>query len=656
MRFGDEAGLLWLPPPEAQREPGAKGPRRDRIVVARGPLPESHWEPPTYFPRLHGVIALDFETHDPRLTEIGSNWCRPGVGDVVGFGLGYEEGELYYPIGHRDGGNVDRDAALRYLRDLAESRSVQFVCHNAPYDLGWLWGRLGIKPANTIYDTQAAVALLDEYRQRNNKGYNLDAVSRDYIGVLKDESLLREASSHFGLDPKKDLWILHSRFVGPYGEGDVGNTLGIWRVVEPLLRSEDLWDLFMLEMRYTTVITAMRMRGVRIDTDRAVRFRDTLITREAETSKLIKELVGFDVPFMGKAELVRAFQKRGIDVPKTEEGNESITAPWLKTISDPLAKYVLQGRRCVKVRTTYLEGFFLGDLVTNGRVYPQINPLPTDEAGTVSGRSSCTDPNLQQLSAKDPEMAREVRGICLPECGAEWAALDYSQQEPRLAVHFAFLFEKYSGRKIGAAEIVKLYREDPTLNFHRLVANMAPSLNGDYKRAKILNLALIYGKGEAATCHELGFETEWVQRRWGKQEVAGPEGRAFIDEYFKAVPFVPGLKEACKTAVKKRGYIRTLLGRRCRFGFGKSRDHTAVNRLCQGSAADQLKKANVDMYEQLGEIPLVNVHDEIGLNKWSDEQIERCRQIMIDTTPLEVPVVVDVDTGINWGAALGEAA
>jgi DNA polymerase I-like protein with 3'-5' exonuclease and polymerase domains len=492
--------------------------------------------------------------------------------------------------------------------------------------------------------------LLDEYRQRNNLGYNLNAVGRDYCGILKDETKLKEAANYFGLDTKQDLWKLDPKYVGEYAETDAGNCLEIWHKVEPMLREQNLWNLFILEMRYAVVVAEMRKRGVRVDVDRAMQFRDKLTLWEAEASKQLKTLVGFEVPVWEAATLAKAFKQRGIVFPYTApseahpNGQPSFTAPWLKTIDDPLAKLALQIRRWEKVRGTFVEGFFI-NLATNGRVYPQINPLPTDDSGAVSGRSSCEKPNLQQLSAKDPEMAAEVRGLCLPEEGADWAALDYSQQEPRLAVHFAFL----AGVR-GARQVVEQYRKNPRIDFHNMVAELAGILRGP---AKILNLALIYGKGEAATCRELGFEVEVIKTKRGKtMEVAGPEGKMFLEAYHKVVPFVSGLKDACKRAVKIKGYIRTLLGRRCRFGEDKAHDHMAVNRLVQGSAADQLKKANVDMYEQLGEVPLVNVHDEIGMNKWSDRQIELAVQCMVETTPLEVPVVVDVAVGRNWGEAL----
>lgn len=652
-KYGDEDGLFWLPAPGQTTgrggKRGATGPRQPRIHVPKGPPPVSDWKPPTDFPRLHGVVAIDVETRDENLVAKGSGWARPGDGYLVGVSIAWEEGERYYPFAHEGGGNLDKEPVMAYIRDLAENKDVQLVCHGSTYDLGWIWGREGIKPANPVWDTMAAIALLDEYRQRNNLMYNLNACGRDYCNVLKDETLLSEAAEHFGLRSKHDLWRLHSMYVGPYGEGDAGLCYQLWNTVKPLLLAEDLWDIFMLEMRYTVVVTAMRMRGVRVDVPRAERFRETLLAQEKEWDKRLRDIAGFDVPVKETKAIEKAFQKLGLPYPRTQpsrshpDGQASFTTPWLKTIKHPLAEGVWKKRRLMTVRTLFVEGFFLG-LSTNGRVYPQVHPLPTDDNGTVSGRSSCSDPNLQQLSAKDPEMAREVRGLCLPEEGAEWAALDYSQQEPRLAVHFSLL-----AGVAGAKQVAQKYIENPRTDFHQMVADLGHISRG---QAKILNLALIYGKGEAATCRELGFETEVIRTRSGREcEVAGPEGKKFLESYHNIVPFVSGLKDACKRAAK-RGWIRTLLGRRCRFGENKSRDHTAVNRLVQGSAADQLKKANVDMYEQLNEIPLVNVHDEAGVNKVSDRQIKQVVECMIETTPLEVPVVVDVATGSNWGEAL----
>lgn len=647
MRFGDEDGVFWLPAPTTavQGKPGGKG-RAPRVHVPLGPPPTSGWTPPTEFPRLHGVVGMDFEAFDPDLKKYGPCWPRRGVGRTVGFALAADNWEGYYPYAHEGGGNLDQDKCLLYLSDLAKDPDVQFVCHNAPYELGWM-KRLGIKYANTPYDTQAGAALLDEYRQRNNLGYNLNAISRDYIGVLKDETLLAEAARHFGLRTKHDLWQLHSRFVGPYGEGDAGNARDVWFKMRPLLEAEDLWNLAWLEFRYAVVATEMRWRGIRVDTERAHRFANYLRTKEQEAALQLKQLVGFDVPVWEAETVAKAFDKLKLDYPRTGKGAPSFRKEWLNGHSHPVAKYIRDIRRWEKARGTFVEGFFI-NLATDGRVYPQVNPLPTDDAGTVSGRVSVEKPNVNQLSARDKEMAREVRGLCLPEEGARWASLDINQQEPRIAVHWAFL----AGVK-GAAQVVEMYHKNPDLDFHQIVADLAGLLGKEGRdKAKILNLALTYGKGEAATCHELGFDTEVIKTKYGTREVAGPEGRAFLDKYHKAVPFVSGLKDKCTRAAKRKGYIRTLLGRRCRFGEDKSPLHTAVNRLVQGSAADQMKKAQVDMWEQHGEVPMCQVYDEVDINAYSDEQIERAKQCILQATPLEVPIVVDVATGANWGEAL----
>lgn len=648
MRFGDEAGILWLPAPGSVhtpkgknatgRQPGGKA----KVIRATGTLPESDWVAPTDYPRLSGLVGFDFETQDPLLKTNGPSWCFPGVGKVVGFSLAWDGGERYYPLYHEGGGNVeDPEKALAYLRDVAENPDVQFVCHNAPYELGWL-KRLGIRPARVPFCTQVAAALLDEYR-RYKGGYNLNAVGRDWCGMIKDETLLTQAAAALGLDPKKDLWRLPAKFVGPYGETDSANVRDIWFAMKSQLEEQNLMQVFDIECRYMVVITEQRWRGVRIDVDGAEQLIKRYSARELELQKRRKELVGFDAPVWNGADLAKAFRKRGIIVPGTVDA-PSITQPWLKTLDDDYARALLEERRKNKTRTTFVEGMLRH--VVDGRVHPIINAMPTDEGGAISGRASSEKPNEQNQpnKDKDPEAGKAVRGLWLPEEGCRWSACDYSQQEPRLAIHLAEKAEVPGARLAGDQ-----LRSNPRTDFHKMVAELAHILR---PQAKILNLALIYGKGEVATCRELGFPTEVVDWGKGPREVAGEEGKRFIAAYNAAVPYVQGLKDLVAKTVKRRGYVRTILNRRCRFGGFYKKDHAAVNRVVQGSAGDQLKKAQVDIYDQLGEVPLVAVHDEVGMNNESDAQIERVVECMVHTIELTVPVVVDVATGKNWGEAL----
>lgn len=648
MRFGDEAGILWLPAPGslpaqggdrgAQGKPGGKG----KVLRATGIPPESAWEAPTDYPRLSGLVGFDFETQDPLIKTHGPSWCFPGVGKVVGFSLAWADGERYYPLYHEGGGNVeDPEKALAYLSDVAANPEVQFVCHNAPYEMGW-GKRLGIRFAHVPYCTQVAAALLDEYR-RYKGGYNLNAVGRDWCGLVKDETLLRQAAAALGLDPKKDLWRMPAKYVGPYGEGDAANVREIFLKMEGELREQSLWSVFDLECRYMVVVTEQRWRGNRIDVDAAEQLITRYMAREVELTAVRKTLVGFDAPIWAGLELAKAFRARGIIVPGTTE-SPSITAPWLKTLDDDYARALLEERRKNKTRTTFVEGMLkhlIGD-----RVHPIINAMPTDDGGAISGRASSEKPNEQNQpnKDKDPEAGKAVRGLWLPEHGCRWSACDYSQQEPRLAIHLAELAEVP-----GAVQAGNQLRTNPRTDFHQMVADLAHIRR---PQAKILNLALIYGKGEVATCRELGFPTETVDWGKGPREVAGEAGKAFIAAYNRAVPYVQGLKDMVAKTVKRRGYVRTIMGRRCRFGGFYKKDHAAVNRVVQGSAGDQLKKAQVDIWEQLGEVPLVAVHDEVGMNNESDAQIEKVVECMVHTITLTVPVVVDVATGNTWGEAL----
>jgi DNA polymerase I-like protein with 3'-5' exonuclease and polymerase domains len=646
--FGDEDGVFWLPGPSAVSTRGGKrGPREVREFVPIGPPPESDWAPVAEFPRLTGLVGLDFETCDPGIKKYGPRWPHKNTGKVVGFSLAADKWSRYYPFEHEGGGNLDKESCLRYLRDVAASTDVQFVAHNAMYEMGWC-KRYGIKMARVPYDTQGAVALLDEYRQRSKRGYNLNAVAWDYCGIRKTDEKLAAAAAYFGYHSKNDLWRLHSKYVGEYGEGDAELARDVWLVLKPLLDLENLWPLAWLEFRYAAIAVEMRWNGIRVDEERAHRFVKYLDGRMDEARLAIRKMVGFDVPVWEGDTIAKAFDVLKLKYPRTAQGAPSFVKAWLNGHQHPIGKLIGDVRRWDKASGTFVKGFFI-DLAVDGRVHPQVNPLPTDEAGTVSGRISVERPNVNQLSAKDKEMAREVRGLLLPEEGAEWASLDISQQEPRIAVHFAYL----AGVR-GSKQVVELYRKDPKIDFHLLVSNLCKQYGSQIERdpAKILNLALIYGKGEAATCRSLGFDTEIVKTRWGPREVAGPEGKAFIASYHRVIPFVSGLKEACLLAVRQKGYIRTLLHRRCRFGEGKSPSHTAVNRLVQGSAADQMKKAQVDMYEAYGEVPMCQVYDEVDINKYSDEQVDRVVECIKQATPLEVPIVVDVAVGKNWGEAL----
>jgi DNA polymerase I-like protein with 3'-5' exonuclease and polymerase domains len=296
-----------------------------------------------------------------------------------------------------------------------------------------------------------------------------------------------------------------------------------------------------------------------------------------------------------------------------------------------------------KTRTTFLQSYVLDNQV-GGRIHAQFNPLRDDDGGTVSGRFSSSDPNLQNLPARNEGVGPLVRGLFLPEEGQLWAACDYSQQEPRLTVHYAAL-----AKCSGAEAAVAAYQNDPTTDYHQLVAELTGLPRG---QAKSLNLGMIYGMGGARLCHTLGLPTVMKTLRSGKTlEVPGEEGDTIIKQYHAKLPFVRELQEAVRRRAENTGYIRTLLGRRCRFGEGKDYAHKALNRLIQGSAADQSKAAMLNLWEGHGIAPLVVVHDELGCSVESEEQGSLVARTMEEATPLRVPSRADVGYGASWGEA-----
>ena len=291
----------------------------------------------------------------------------------------------------------------------------------------------------------------------------------------------------------------------------------------------------------------------------------------------------------------------------------------------------------------------------NGRIHGEINQLRSDSGGTVSGRLSMSNPNLQQLPARNKEFGPMIRGLFLPEEGSLWGSFDYSQQEPRLVVHYAAsIGEGYE----GSHELVDAY-SNASADFHQTVADL---VGIERKQAKTIGLGLMYGMGKHKLSNMLGVSFE--------------EAQNLINKYNTKAPFVKLLSDRCMQKANSEGVIRTKLGRKCRFDMWEPKDfgvHTpekfenasakygssnikraftykALNRLIQGSAADQTKAAIVACYEN-GFTPLLQIHDELCFNLRDKSQIEKIKTVLEGCMKLKVPSVVDVAVGDDFGMA-----
>ena len=647
--------------------------------------PTTTWTPPVLskLPRWSEAsrIAIDLETRDPQLTTLGPGVRRDGY--VVGIAVAVEDGPAFYlPVAHQGGGNLDEKHVWAYLRDNAAEFTGDVVGANLQYDLDYLLENGVEFPKIRFFrDVQVAEPLLDELQLT----YNLEdiAARRGLPGKAEDE--LQLAVSSLGLshgktsEAKKNLWRLPARYVGAYAEQDVRLPLQLIRRQEREIDDQELWGIYDLESRLLPVLTNVRRRGVRIDWDRLASVEAWSLMRENEALQKLyaKSGVKLAAEHVWNAGLVEpVFTAIGVKVPRTPKTKKpSISNDFVETIDHPVAEALIEARKFDKLRTTFcaqIRRFAIKD-----RVHCTFNQLRaqredgTGLKGVAFGRLSSTDFNLQQMPSRDKEIGPRLRSVFVPDEGKLWAVIDFSSQEPRLTVHYA------AGCKLPAAdEIVTRYCEDPKTDLHGVMAEMignpckkcngsgCPTCNGcgfDRKTAKEIFLGLCYGMGGAKLCHKLGLPTRWeINHRSGRRfERAGAEGDALLRKFDRSVPFVKLLSRKAQRRAEVRGHIETLLGRRCRFPIDKARStsrrtvydwtYRALNRLIQGSGADQMKKAMLDAEEAGFELQ-IQVHDEIDLSVESVDEARALGEIMCNAVQLRVPTVVDVEVGESWGA------
>ena len=618
--------------------------------------PKSEWVPPHELPDIFDAktIAIDVETKDPNLKTKGPGWPT-GDGEVVGYAVAVDGWKGYIPIRHGGGGNIDERIVNNWMKKVCESPAEK-IMHNAQYDAGWL-RRMGFKVNGRIVDTMVIASLLDE----NRFSYSLNALAFDYLSKTKSEKNLTEAARDFGVDPKAELWKLPSMHVGPYAEVDAELTLELWNFFKPLITKEDLWSIVNLELDVLPVLIDMTWKGVRIDINRVERTRDFLLKEEKAMLAKIKHITGMNVEVWAAQSLAKAFDTVGISYPKTEKGAPSFTKSFLSEHPHELPKMILRTRDLNKTHGTFINTI-MKHTAHDGRIHSHINQIRSDDGGTVSGRISMNNPNLQQIPARDPELGPMIRSLFLPEEGEEWASIDFSQQEPRILVHYAHAYGKSQGHDMkGVQEFVDGYQNDPDMDFHTMVADMAKIPR---KQAKTINLGMMYGMG--------------VNKLSDQLDIPVDEAKKLVSQYHERVPFVKMLMHGVMNKLNARqssGSIRSILGRKCRFDLWepdtfamnkalpykealnehgpttrlkRAYTYKALNRLIQASAADMTKKAMVDIHK-LGITPLIQIHDEVAVSVSSKEQVNSIVHAMENAVQLGVPSKVDVEIGPSWG-------
>mgnify|MGYP003116465551 FL=1 len=609
----------------------------------------TEWVQPSSFPDLskYDEIAIDLETKDPELKKMGPGMFRE-VGNIVGFAVAVENWSGYFPIRHEGGGNMDIRMVLNWIKKVLNTPATK-IFHNAMYDVCWLKSE-GLNINGKIVDTMIATSLIDENRMR----YDLNSVAKQYTGLSKNESSLTEAAQAWGIDPKAEMYKLPAMYVGEYAEKDAEITLALWQELKKEINHQDLNSIFDLETNLFPCLVEMKAKGVRVDLDHAKTVEKNLIRTENNMLQSIKDEVGFIPDLWAARSIAKVFDHLKLDYPRTEKTKApSFTKNFLKNHNNFIINLINNARQANKARTTFMESIFR--YVHKGRIHADINQLRSEFGGTITGRFSMTHPNLQQIPKSGTDMGNQLRTIFVPEEGHTWGCFDYSQQEPRLVVHYACLTELP-----GSEEFKEKYKNDFSTDFHKIVSEMA-DIPRD--KAKTINLGKFYGMGKNKLKGELGVPDEEASR--------------IIRQYDSRVPFVKQLMNHASDRAERRGQIRTLLGRLCHFhlwepsqfgvhkplsheaalqehgpGIKRAFTYKALNKLIQGSAADMIKKAMLDLYKEKI-IPLIQIHDELNISIKDKAESDKVIEIMENAVSLEVPNKVDYEKGKHWGEIEG---
>jgi DNA polymerase I-like protein with 3'-5' exonuclease and polymerase domains len=628
---------------------------------------EIEWNCPDHFPDLSKAkyIAIDLETRDPDLKTRGSG-AVIGNGEIIGIAVAIEGWSGYYPIGHREG-NLDKRIVLEWFKEVCATDAVK-IFHNAMYDVCWIKA-YNIPIRGMIVDTMVMASLIDE----NRLWYSLNSIAFDYLGAVKDEKALKDAAEKAGVDAKSEMYKLPAMYVGGYAEKDAELTLDLFKKLSLEITKQKLENIFNLETNLFPCLIDMKFKGVRVDVEEAHKLKKQLLLQEENLLLEVKKETGIDTEIWAARSIAQVFDKLNLPYVRTEKTKApSFTKNFLQEHKHPLVNKIAKAREINKAHTTFIDTILKHS--HHGRIHADINPIRSDQGGTVTGRFSYSNPNLQQIPARNKDLGPKIRSLFIPEKNHKWGCFDYSQQEPRLVVHFAATTESTMFDD-SVVNIVEKFKND-SVDFHQTVADMA---NISRSQAKTINLGLFYGMGKAKLQAELGLNTKM-------------EAENLFNQYHENVPFVKELMAHTSNYAQQEGCIATLLGRRCRFdkweinqwndgkfvapmskveaeaafkekypdakpqviekGIRRAMTYKALNKLIQGSAADMTKKAMLDLYNE-GIIPHIQIHDELDISVESEAQAKKIIEIMENAVTLAVPNKVDYESGNSWGDIYG---
>lgn len=572
------------------------------------------------------VIAYDTETN-------GVDWKRC---EVVGYVITSEDESLYIPVRHGGGANISN--ATKFEKALAEAfrirseRGFVTVMHNAKFDIHMSLNH-GIMIGAPVEDTAINEALIYELYG----SYSLDACCQRYnVPQKMGTDLYNHLADLFGgpADRKQmgNYWKLSGddKLAVEYAVADGVSTLALWREQQNKLDANNLWSVHRIESDLIPEIVWIERRGIKIDEERVNSIVSELEGQIAERMATLPKDFNVRSPSQIKAYVGAAGR---CDWPVTEKGNPSFTKKWLNSFEE--------GKRIIDIRErSNLINSFAQPLIErhtfNGRVHCQLHQMKQDEYGTISGRFSSSDPNLQQVPKANKELGALIRSCFIPDDGFAFYEADYSQCEPRLFAHYT-----------EAPYLVEGYNAVPPRDMHATVAELL-GVERD-PTAKRMNMGLLTGMGINALAGHMGWDRAYT--------------KGMYEKYFAQMPELRKFSKHAAAVFESRGYVRTLLGRRCHLEH-RSYSYRAVSRIIQGGNADITKYKLLTACRYAREHNhriqmLMTVHDSFEFqaedtpegHKIAMDMIEILSDVRSEPFNLSVPFKMDVHKGKNWKEA-----
>ena len=585
--------------------------------------------------------ALAYDSETDGLDTISAN--------ILGFSLCYEEGKaVYIPIATDSGdlfsesvGIPLKDALTQLLR-LFNSK-VQLIMHNAKFDLKVLATNIkkaGFKDSDTIigkilkssiYDTMIYAWLQNPERTGKN-GYSLEFLGETVLGLkgIEFSDIVSKGQTFADVPLEK---------AAPYAAEDADFTLKLFNKQNAENTHN---DLFALEMQILPILTRMELTGIHLDTATLHAYNKELTEGIAEAEQAIYKEVGHEFNIASPKQLQTVlFEERGLKAGKKTKTGYSTDTSVLEELAfeDPVPRMILDYREMAKLKSTYVET--LPKLVDNaGRIHTDFV-----QTGTATGRLSCREPNLQNIPVRN-EAGRRIRSAFTAPDGKVLISADYAQIELVVLAHL-------SGDKNMCQSFIE--GTDVHKATAALIYGVSPdAVTPDMRRtAKTINFGVIYGMSAFRLARDLG--------------ISRTQASQFIENYFAQYSSVDAfIKETIQKAEEK-GYVETIFGRRRPILAINSRnkveksaaERIAVNTPVQGSAADIVKKAMINVSAALEEAKsparlLLQVHDELIFecpdNQTSiDATIALIKDKMENAVKLNVPLRVSIEHGKNWG-------